>query len=147
MSGASSRLLLLSIGCPVLLSGCRGGDVSSSELIVHTTLRPANQDVYLVDDPAVEPRRVTEDPALDYNATFSPDGRWLVFTSDRNGSPDLYALDLDEGGEPVRLTRSPALDDAADVSPDGEGLVFVSTRDGNADVFVCPSCHTTVATR
>ncbi|MFW6200934.1 MAG: hypothetical protein ACOC8B_00005 [Gemmatimonadota bacterium] len=81
---------------------------------------------------------MTDHPALDYNATFSPDGRWLVFTSDRRGSPDLYALDLEEGGDPVRLTRHPAMDDAADVSPDGERLVFVSTRDGNADVFTMP---------
>lgn len=112
---------------------------SSPEHIVYTTLRPANQDIYLVDiGPEAAPQRVTDDPALDYNATFSPDGRWLVFTSDRGGSPDLYAMDLEEGGGPIRLTRSPALDDAADVSPDGRTVVFVSTRDGNADVFTMP---------
>lgn len=108
------------------------------ELIVHTTLRPPNQDIYLVGKSGTEPQRVTNHPALDYDATFSSDGRWLVFTSDRSGNPDLYALNLEEGGEPVRLTRHPAMDDAADISPDGEQLVFVSTREGSADVFVMP---------
>jgi len=113
-------------------------DTVPSELVVHTTLRPPNQDIYLVERTGAEPRRVTEHPALDFNATFSPDGRWLVFTSGRGGNTDLYALALEEDGEPFRLTRSLALDDAADVSPDGERLVFVSTRDGNADIFAMP---------
>lgn len=109
-----------------------------SELIVYTTLRPANQDIYLVEASVAEPERVTENPGLDYNATFSPDGQWLVFTSERKGNAKLYALDLEEGGEPVRLTHHPAMDDAADVSPDGQRLIFVSTRDGDADVFTMP---------
>lgn len=108
------------------------------DVIVYTTLRPENQDIYLVDGPNAEPRRMTDHRALDYNATFSPDGRWLVFTSERSGNPDLYALDLEERGEPVRLTYHPAMNDAADLSPDGERLAFVSTRDGNADIFTMP---------
>lgn len=108
------------------------------EVVVHTALRPPNQDIYLVDRPGGEPERVTDHPALDYNATFSPDGRWLVFTSDRGGNTDLYALDLEEGGSPVRLTRHPAMDDAADVSPDGERIVFVSTREGGTDIVTMP---------
>jgi Tol biopolymer transport system component len=42
-----------------------------------------------------------------------------VFTSERAGSADLYALDLKDGGPPIRLTRHHALDDAAAFSPDG----------------------------
>lgn len=139
MRGRSTALVPFLLSSLYLLSGCGPTEEPEpSELVVHTTLRPPNQDVYLIEGPGAEPRRLTDHPALDYNATLSPDGRWLVFTSDRGGSPDLYALDLDGGDDPVRLTRSPALDDAADVSPDGERLAFVSTRDGSADVFVMP---------
>lgn len=122
----------------VLARGCDPAEPTAGEVVVHTTLRPPNQDVYLIDDREAEPRRLTDHPALDYNATFSPDGRWLVFTSEREGGPDLYALDLEDGDDPARLTHSPALDDAADVSPDGEQLTFVSNRDGRADIFVMP---------
>jgi TolB protein len=108
------------------------------EAIVYTTLRPPNMDIYLFDEPGGAPRRLTYHPALDYNAVFSPDGRWVVFTSERSGSPDLYALELDDGADPIRLTRHEAMDDAAAFSPDGRTLAFVSTRAGNADIFVMP---------
>jgi Tol biopolymer transport system component len=108
------------------------------EAIVYTRLGPPIWDVYLVEAPGVAPRPLTDDPTLDYNAVFSPDGRWVVFTSERSGSADLYALDLALGGNPVRLTHHPAMDDAASFSPDGERLAFVSARDGYADVFVMP---------
>ncbi|WP_138429810.1 PD40 domain-containing protein [Fodinibius saliphilus] len=108
------------------------------EKIIYTTLRPANQDIYLLDNNGEKPSPLTDHLGLDYNPTFSPDGRWLVYTSERNGNTDLYALDLDNGGGPVRLTSNPAMDDAADISSDGERIVFVSTRDGNADIFMMP---------
>lgn len=108
------------------------------EAIVYTTLRPPNMDIYLFDEPGGTPRRLTDHPALDYNAVFSPDGLWIVFTSERAGGPDLYALELGGGSEPIRLTRHEALDDAAAFSPGGERIAFVSTREGNADIFVMP---------
>jgi Tol biopolymer transport system component len=108
------------------------------EAVVYSTVRPTNQDIYLYGGPNQTAQRLTEDPALDYNATFSPDGRWLVFTSERAGGGDLYALDLETGAAPVRLTHHRAFDDAAAFSPDGERLAFVSTRDGDADIFVMP---------
>lgn len=108
------------------------------EAIVYTRLGPPNWDIYLVDALGEVPRPLTHDPALDYNAVFSPDGRWVVFTSERSGNVDLYALDLAAEGEPVRLTQHPAMDDAASFSPDGKRLVFVSARDGDADIFVMP---------
>jgi Tol biopolymer transport system component len=76
------------------------------EAVVYTTLRPPNWDIYVFDKPGAPPRKLTDDPALDYNAVFSPDGRRVVFTSERTGNADLYALDLKDGGAPVRLTHA-----------------------------------------
>lgn len=47
------------------------------EAVVYTTLRPPNWDVYLFEQPGAAPRRLTDHPALEYNAVFSPDGRWV----------------------------------------------------------------------
>lgn len=130
-------LLLTSLAC-----GRQGPATSSdsgvTEGLVYTALRPENLDIYLFDAPGTEPRRLTDHAAVEYNATFSPDGRWLVFTSERNGNPDLWAMEVGAEGEPIALTRDEALDDAADFSPDGRSIAFVSTRDGNADIFVMP---------
>lgn len=107
------------------------------ERIVYTTLRPANWELYLF-EPNAAPKQLTDDPALDYDATFSPDGRWLVFCSERAGNPDLYALDLKQSGPPKALTHGPCMEAAPTFAPDGKTLLFVSDRDGNADIFAMP---------
>lgn len=66
---------------------------------------------------------------MDYDAAFAPDGASIVFTSERNGSADLYRVKPDGSGL-ERLTDSPAYDDQAAFSPDGRQLVFVTTRGG-----------------
>ena len=67
--------------------------------------------------------------SLDYNPSFSADGKWIVFTSERTGSADIYRIHSDGSGL-ERLTDDPAFDDQAAMSPDGSKLVFVSTREG-----------------
>ena len=109
-----------------------------SETIVYSSIQPVNWDLYVFDRPGATPRRLTMDPGLDYNPAIAPDGRWIVFTSERNGSPDLYALDLQNPSVPTQLTKSPAMEDAAAFSPDGRRLLFVSTESGNPDIKVMP---------
>jgi Tol biopolymer transport system component len=81
-------------------------------------------------------RPLLETGFLDYNPVWSRDGQWIVFTSERSGSADLYRVTPDGTGL-ERLTANPAYDDQADFSPDGQKLVFVSTRaDGTADLWI-----------
>src|SRR3954468_6093078 len=73
---------------------------------------------------------------VDYDAVWAPDGQSIVFTSDRNGSADLYRVKADGSGM-QRLTESPAYDDQAAFSPDGTQLAFVTTRNGGtADLWI-----------
>ena len=108
---------------------------SVPETIVYATFRPANWDVYYFAKRDSPPKRLTDDPGLDYDAVMSPDGRWVVFCSERRGNPDLYVLDLQHEGPPKLLIESDYMEDQAAFSPDGKTLAFVSDRDGNADVF------------
>jgi len=72
---------------------------------------------------------------LDYNASFSADGKWIIFTSERGGSADIYRVHPDGSGL-ERLTDDPAYDDQAALSPDGKQLAFVSSRGtGSADIW------------
>ncbi|HJQ71544.1 MAG TPA: hypothetical protein VKA70_21390 [Blastocatellia bacterium] len=122
---------------PVTLAvvACSSIASTSRETIVFSSLRPANWDIYLFEKPGSQARRLTSDPALDYNAVFSPDGRWVVFCSERRGNPDLYALDLKRDAPPRLLTDSEAMEDAPAFSHDGRRLAFVSTRDDNAEIY------------
>jgi TolB protein len=74
-------------------------------------------------------------PKQDYNASFSHDGRWVLFTSEREGSADIYRVRPDGAGL-ERLTDDPAFDDQAALSPDGKYLAFVSSRGGQADIWL-----------
>ena len=84
---------------------------------------------------APTPDRWSRSASFDANASFSPDGQWVVFTSTREGSADLFRVRLDGSGL-ERLTDSPAFDDQAAFSPDGRAVAFVSSRSGQADIWV-----------
>jgi Tol biopolymer transport system component len=111
---------------------------AAAERIVYSSLRPGNWDIFIFSAPGAAPRRLTDHPGLDYDAVLSPDGRWVVFTSERRGNPDLYALDVEQGGAPHLLIESAAMEDQAAFSPDGQTIAFVGTASGNADIYALP---------
>jgi Tol biopolymer transport system component len=77
---------------------------------------------------------INSSSSINYNAVWSPD--WIVFTSERNGSADLYRIKPDGTGL-ERLTDSPSYDDQAAFSPDGQKIVFVTTRaNGHANLWI-----------
>jgi Tol biopolymer transport system component len=73
--------------------------------------------------------RVLVQGSLDYNPSWSPKGDWIVFTSERAGSADLFRIHPDGLGL-EQLTNDPAFDDQGAFSPDEKRVVFVSTRAG-----------------
>jgi Tol biopolymer transport system component len=137
------RLLLTSGLCAILIAinsyTTSSAPIKSQlERIIYLTFRPGNWDLYYFPKRRETPRRLTDDPGLEYGAVVSPDERWLVFCSEKRGNGDLYALDLKNGGPPHLLLESDAMEDQAAISRDGKALAFVSTRDGNADIFIIP---------
>jgi len=68
-------------------------------------------------------RRLTDTPGYDAEATISPDGRTIVFTSVRDGDLELYTMDA-EGGSVRRLTSTPGYDGGAFFSADGRHIVY-----------------------
>ena len=95
---------------------------------------PVDTDIFIADSDGNNAKPLFVNPALDYNASFSPDGNWIVFTSDRNGSADIYRVRTDGTGL-EQLTNDTAFDDQAVFSPDGSRIAFVSTRNGRADIY------------
>ena len=68
-------------------------------------------------------RRLTANDAYDAEATVSPDGSRVVFTSTRDGDIELYTMSVDGGGV-RRVTRRVGYDGGAFFSPDGKRLVW-----------------------
>jgi Tol biopolymer transport system component len=59
----------------------------------------------------------------------------LAFSSNRDGNPEIYAVNL-AGGDPVRLTNTNTNDWLPDWSPDGRRIAFTSNRTGSYDLWV-----------
>src|ERR1700724_3348714 len=59
-------------------------------------------DVWTADDNGANVQRITANPARDVYPRFSPDGKWIAFSSDRNGNLDIYIVPS-EGGQAKRL--------------------------------------------
>ncbi len=72
-------------------------------------------------------RQLTDNDAYDAEATLSPDGSKIVFTSTRNGDLDLYVMNVD-GSELIQVTNTLGYDGGAFFSPDGMKLIFRASR-------------------
>src|SRR6476659_3595873 len=103
--------------------------------IAFKSFAPNNTDIFIADGDGQHARPLVPDTALDYNASFSSDGRWIVFTSHRSGAAKIYRVHPDGSGL-ERLTDGPAFDDQGVLSPDGRTLAFVSTRGGAANIWL-----------
>ena len=69
--------------------------------------------------------------ARDFSPRFSPDGKWIAFTSNRTGNNDVFIVPS-TGGEPKQLTWYSGDDQALYWTPDGKGVVISTQRGANA---------------
>jgi tricorn protease len=72
-------------------------------------------------------RRLTSHVGDELYPKFSPDGKWIAFTGEYDGNPDVYVISS-EGGEPKRLTFHPGNDMVLGWTPDGKDILFRSDR-------------------
>jgi serine/threonine-protein kinase len=78
---------------------------------------------------------LTTAPGIEWFPSFSPDGKWLVYSGAGAGNRDIYLLNL-SGKTPIDLTAASSDDDDQPAfSPDGERIAFRSSRDGGG-IFV-----------
>ncbi len=74
----------------------------------------------------------------DENPSYSGDGRYLTFASDRNGRRDIYLYDLQDRRliNLPNLNRRDSSQDQPSLSTDGQYLVYVSTERGKTDIML-----------
>ncbi len=89
-----------------------------------------NLDIYLLDLGSQQLTRLTDDPAIDTEAQFTPDGAALYFTSDRSGGPQIYRLALGSTERPRRVTFTGNYNARPRVSPDGKKLGLLTLSEG-----------------
>jgi hypothetical protein len=121
--------------------GGEGGGASASALqaagkIAFASERDGGQlDIFVMEADGSGQTNVSNNPALDDDPAFSPDGSRIVFASERDGNEEIYVMNAD-GTSPVRLTNDGGYDYAPSFSPDGGRIVFTADRDGNEEIYV-----------
>lgn len=83
--------------------------------------------LWLVPIKGGEAQQLTYSGKSDTHPRWSPDGTQLLFESNRDGTSQLYILNLKSGGEPKRLTNIATGAGNGTWSPDGKRIAFVST--------------------
>ena len=113
--------------------------------VAFTSHADGNPDIYLMrcelnTEACSEPRQLTRIPAVDANPTWSNDGRWIYFSSSRNGPYEVWRMPAD-GGEAERITWNGGylaresgrqwFTAAHDESRDRHGAPLVAERDAD----------------
>jgi dipeptidyl aminopeptidase/acylaminoacyl peptidase len=112
----------LLLGALVLLAG--GGWI----LYEHKVRTPAVQRALT---------RLTFDEGLQTGATWSPDGRFIAYSSDRGGKFDIWVQQT-SGGDPVQITKGPGNHWQPDWSPDGKYIAYRS-EEGGGGLYIVPA--------
>jgi Tol biopolymer transport system component len=71
--------------------------------------------------------RLTDAPGYDAEGSYSPDGKQIVFTSQRDGDLEIYVMNAD-GSEQRRFTYGKGYDGGPFYSPDGRTIVYRGDR-------------------
>ncbi len=87
----------------------------------------ADFDIFISDLNGTITKQLTDAPGYDAEATVSPDGKKVVFTSMRSGDLELWTMDID-GSNQKQITFGLGYDGGAFFSPDGKKLVFRASR-------------------
>lgn len=84
-------------------------------------------DIFLADTNGKVLKQLTKTKAYDAEGTLSPDGKKMIYCSNKDGDLELYIMDLKSGKE-KRITNTLGYDGGAWFSPDGKKIVWRASR-------------------
>jgi Tol biopolymer transport system component len=114
----------------------RGDLITQTRKIAMDTVDYSQTDIYVLDTQTRSVRRIVDWPGSDETSpVFGPDGKHLLFVSDRNGINNIYTTAL-EGGPPRPVTNSISAVYQLSLSRDGSKAAFSSLQNSGFDIFV-----------
>ena len=95
---ARGRIYSALANTALLMFAVTSGMAAERPHIVFSRLAPDHSGLFIADADGAHERPLLPATGLDYNASFSYDGEWIVFTSERGGSADIYRMHADGSG-------------------------------------------------
>jgi TolB protein len=115
----------------VVLTGERG--VFNTQ-IAYVQKQGRNSEIRTVTFDGTAQRQLTNYRSLTLAPRWSPDGKWISFTSYRDGNPDFYIAGL-KGGPGKKVSSYPGLNLSGAWSPDGRKILLTLSKDGNQEIY------------
>lgn len=97
--------------------------------------RDGRTDLWILDPRGQPARRITQDLAIEADPVWSEDGKWLLFTSDRSGIPNVYAVDV-ATERLFQVTNVLTGASRAAIHPSGERIAFQQYSQDGWDIIV-----------
>src|SRR5262245_16776829 len=88
LKGLSAATLMAHQARQVMAQGVTAGSVSGAgkkSVMLMNRIGPSVSELYIANPDGSGERKLLTESTFDYHASFSPDGQWIVFTSERNG--------------------------------------------------------------
>jgi Tol biopolymer transport system component len=106
--------------------------------LVYTSNHLGTNEVFLFDIESRETRQLTDSKANNERGELSPDGKFLLFSSDEfeKGNQEIVLKNL-ETGDLENISDSPGMELIARFSANGKNIYYGSNKDGNWEIYSC----------
>ena len=130
MSFTARRFLttMLVVSVLIQMQFAKSGYAAGRPKIAFSSTRDGNSEIYVMDIDGRNHVRLTYDPGMDEDPSWSPDGERIAFVSRRSGVRQIYVMDSD-GQNLVRLTEE-SVNSEPTWSPDGKKIACTRSKGG-----------------
>lgn len=111
------------------------GIFSTMLVFVGKTSPKADKQIFVSDFDGANAHAITKERGPHLSPNWSPDGRFITYTSFEDGNPDLFIFDM-QTGKKRKLSGRKGLNSGSSWSPNGRLVALTGTVEGDADIYV-----------